>query len=93
MTSVTAWRTAVTVPGVPEASGPPDPFWAGLGDEDRAVLLRAGRARSHPRGGVVFRQGDRSDSVVVVIEGRVKIVAVAEDGSETVLPVRTTLTY
>ncbi|HEY7107779.1 MAG TPA: Crp/Fnr family transcriptional regulator [Acidimicrobiia bacterium] len=69
-------------------TGPLDPFWAALGDDDRAALLEAGRARNHPRGGVVFRQGDGSDSVVVVLDGRVKIVAVAEDGTETVLSVR-----
>jgi CRP-like cAMP-binding protein len=69
-------------------AGPVDPFWTALGDEHRAALLAAGRARSYPRGGVVFRQGDRSDFIVVILEGRVKIIFGADDGTETILSVR-----
>jgi CRP-like cAMP-binding protein len=73
---------------VHDLTGTTDPFWAALSRDDRAALLAAGRARSHARGAIVFRQGDRSDSVIVLLEGRVKIVAVADDGTETVLSVR-----
>jgi CRP/FNR family transcriptional regulator, cyclic AMP receptor protein len=65
-----------------------DGFAAGLSADERAALFAAGRRRRYPRHARVFHEGDRSDFVIVIVEGRVKIVATAEDGSEALLSVR-----
>lgn len=65
-----------------------DGFVAALSDVERAALFAAGRRRRYPRHARVFHEGDRSDFVIVIVEGRVKIVATAADGSEAVLSVR-----
>jgi CRP-like cAMP-binding protein len=51
--------------------------------------LRAlGRLRSYRRNSRVFAEGDRSDFVIVVLEGRVKIIASTVNGGESVLGIR-----
>lgn len=66
----------------------PAEFAGALGAADRAALTAAGRRRRIPAGGVLFVEGTRSDVVMVVLAGRVKVVTAAEDGTETVLAVR-----
>jgi CRP-like cAMP-binding protein len=63
-------------------------FVNALSGTERADLLTCGRQRRYPRNALVFRQGDDSDFVIVVLEGRVKILVIAEDGSESLLGVR-----
>jgi CRP/FNR family transcriptional regulator, cyclic AMP receptor protein len=54
---------------------------------DLAVLVAASRLRAFRRGQVVFMTGDPGDTLVVVISGRVKVVARAADGGELTLTV------
>ncbi len=61
-----------------------DGFAAALSADERAALFAAGRRRRYARHARVFHEGERSDFVIVIVEGRVKIVATAEDGSEAV---------
>jgi CRP-like cAMP-binding protein len=67
---------------------------AGLGTGDafsvdeRAALLALGRTRTYDRNARVFHEGERSDFVVVVVTGRLKIVASTADGTESVLGIR-----
>ena len=63
-------------------------FVNALSAPERADLAACGRQRRYPRNAYVFRQGDNSDFVIVVREGRVKILVIAEDGSESLLGVR-----
>jgi CRP-like cAMP-binding protein len=55
---------------------------------DQEIVLKLGRARQYGGGEVIFRQGDRSDFVVVIIDGYVKISAVTDGGAETLLAIR-----
>ena len=55
---------------------------------DRAALLDLGRTRTYRRHARVFHEGEVSDFVVVVLDGRVKILASTADGSESVLGIR-----
>ena len=63
-------------------------FTRGLSEVARTALLGAGRLRRYPRNGRVFCEGDRTDFVVVIVEGRVKVLVTTPEGGEAVLGVR-----
>ncbi|MCA1697195.1 MAG: Crp/Fnr family transcriptional regulator [Actinobacteria bacterium] len=63
-------------------------FGAELTDQEWADLARHGRSRRLPAGTLLFVEGTRSDTVVVVITGRVKVFSSADDGAEVVLAIR-----
>jgi CRP/FNR family transcriptional regulator, cyclic AMP receptor protein len=63
-------------------------FADALSSDDRAALIERGRRRRYPRGAELFHEGDRSDFVVVLLEGRIKVVIHGEDGTESLLSVR-----
>jgi CRP-like cAMP-binding protein len=63
-------------------------FAARLTGEEHDALLDAGRSRRYSRGARLFHEGERSDFLVLVVSGRVKIVTSSEDGAETLLSVR-----
>lgn len=55
--------------------------------EDLQAAVAASRLRSFHRGQVVFTRGDPTDTVIVVISGRVKVVVRSADGGELTLAV------
>jgi CRP/FNR family transcriptional regulator, cyclic AMP receptor protein len=55
--------------------------------EDLRALAAASRLRSFPRGQVLFTRDDPSDTVIVVVSGRVKVVVRSADGGELTLTV------
>jgi CRP-like cAMP-binding protein len=59
-----------------------------LPSADAAALREQGRRRTFPKGTTIFNEGESSDRVVIVLEGRVKISYFTEDGKEVVLAVR-----
>jgi CRP/FNR family cyclic AMP-dependent transcriptional regulator len=63
-------------------------FGAELTEQERADLARHGRPRRLRAGASLFTEGSRSETVVVVISGRVKVFTSAADGAEVVLAVR-----
>jgi CRP/FNR family transcriptional regulator, cyclic AMP receptor protein len=63
-------------------------FAEALTAEERERLLRDGRRRRFPRGSTLFNEGERSDRVVILLSGRVKVSYFTEDGREVVLAVR-----
>ncbi len=63
-------------------------FGAELTEHERADLSRYGHRRTLPTGTPLFLEGTRSDTVVLVISGRVKVFTSAADGTEVVLAVR-----
>jgi CRP-like cAMP-binding protein len=52
-------------------------------------VLALGRERQFNGGEVLFNQGERSNFVVIIIDGFVKITAVSDDGAESLLAIRT----
>ena len=56
-------------------------------DADLAAIAAASRLRAFRRGQVVFQRDDPSDTVIVVISGRVKVVVRSADGGELTLTV------
>lgn len=65
----------------------PESFLGMLDPEDRAAVIRVGRPRRYRRGAPIVIQGDHSDTVFVVVAGRVKVSVVTLDGREIVLAV------
>lgn len=53
--------------------------------EDLHALAAASRARTFRRGQVLFSTGDPSDTLIVVVSGRVKVVMRSADGGELML--------
>jgi CRP-like cAMP-binding protein len=58
------------------------------GEEIRAILNRA-EIRAFPRDVVIVKEGDRSNSLYVILEGRVKTFVVDPAGKEAVLAIKT----
>lgn len=63
-------------------------FWEMLTPQEAADMMRVGHHRQWPRGAVVFREADRSDWVLVLESGRVKVTGASAAGTEVVLAVR-----
>jgi CRP/FNR family cyclic AMP-dependent transcriptional regulator len=64
------------------------PFLKQLGREDAAALLSHMRRRTVPRGRPLLHVGAAGDEVVIVLEGRVKLLAYGADRREVVLGLR-----
>jgi CRP/FNR family transcriptional regulator, cyclic AMP receptor protein len=63
-------------------------FLGRLPEADASALMQLGTRQVWPVGAAVFTEGDRSDRVVVVLAGRVKISSYTSGGSEVVLAFR-----
>jgi CRP/FNR family transcriptional regulator, cyclic AMP receptor protein len=66
----------------------PGSFYAELTPEERRELESRGRFRDLERGQVLFREGERSTWVAVLLAGRVKAYSDRLDGGEALLDVR-----
>ncbi len=58
-----------------------------LPERDLCALLRQSSVRSYPKNRVLFRTGDQGRSVVVVLQGYVKLSTTAANGREVVLEI------
>jgi CRP/FNR family transcriptional regulator, cyclic AMP receptor protein len=65
-----------------------DEFWPSLTEAEAAALRGRGRMTRWRRDEVLFHEHDRSDWVVVLMAGRVKVATGTPDGGEVVLAVR-----
>ena len=63
-------------------------FFDQLTPDEAAALLQAGRRRDYRRGSLLMREADRSDWVLVLHSGRVKVAVDTSAGTEVVLAVR-----
>lgn len=78
------WRGGDTGP-LTATSYAPQSFMESLEESDRAALLELGNHREWQRGEPLFHAGDRADSAIVLVGGRLKIHKTTADGSEVVL--------
>jgi CRP-like cAMP-binding protein len=69
-------------------TGPAQPFWALLADDERGVLSDLGRITVFPSGAVMCVEGDPATHVFVLMDGWVKILGVTSDGHELVRALR-----
>jgi len=62
-------------------------LWALTPDELEA-LTESGRRQRYPKGAPMFVEGEQSDRVLAILDGRVKVSLVTADGKEVLLAVR-----
>lgn len=67
----------------------PESLLAALSTSERETILTLGHVRQYHGGEVFFNQGDPSNFVVIIIDGYVKITAVSESGTESLVAIRT----
>jgi CRP/FNR family transcriptional regulator, cyclic AMP receptor protein len=58
---------------------------AAMGETSLKELAPHGAARSYPKNAVIINEGDETDSLYVLLSGRVKVFVSDEDGKEVVL--------
>ena len=63
-------------------------FVSMLDEPDRAALATIGRQRAYRKGAVMLLEGDHSDHVFIIREGRLKVVVTTAAGHELLLAVR-----
>ncbi len=64
-----------------------DDFMAGLGVEPAAELRRLSTRRRHPKGSVLFLEGDVAHEALVLLSGDLKICVGSVDGGDVILDV------
>jgi CRP/FNR family transcriptional regulator, cyclic AMP receptor protein len=67
----------------------PESLLASLSNSEQRIVLALGRSRQYNGGEVILNQGERSEFVVIIIDGYVKITAVSDSGTESLLAIRT----
>ena len=61
------------------------PFFSGLSEHDLDALVAIARIREHPRGELLFSEGEKADGFFVVLDGKVKVYKLSPDGKERIL--------
>ena len=61
------------------------PFFSGLSDSDLDALMGISRIREHPRGELLFSDGEEATGFFVVLDGKVKVYKLSPDGKERIL--------
>ncbi len=64
------------------------PFLKQLGVQDAEALRQLVRRRSLPRSSIITREGSAGDDVVLVLSGRVKVLARGAEGREVAIALR-----
>lgn len=68
--------------------GDPGTFLDMIDDVDRSALASAARRRRYPKGEALFNEGNRSERIMILLEGRAKVARATEDGREALLALR-----
>jgi CRP-like cAMP-binding protein len=63
------------------------PIFAELADEDISSLARLTTRRRYPKDTVVFFENEEGDSFFMILEGRIKVTILGDDGREIILSV------
>lgn len=61
------------------------PFFAGLSETDLDALMGIARIREHPRGELLFSDGEEANGFFLVLDGKVKVYKLSPDGKERIL--------
>ena len=61
------------------------PFFAGLSEADLDAMMEIARIREHPRGDLLFSEGEQASGFFVVLDGKVKVYKLSPEGKERIL--------
>jgi len=61
------------------------PPFLGLSEQDLGALAQRAVTRAYPKGAVIINEGDETDSLYIVLSGKVKVFVANEDGREVIL--------
>lgn len=61
------------------------PFFSGLSNEDLDALINLARIKAHPRGELLFSEGEEAVGFFVVLDGKVKVYKLSPEGKERIL--------
>lgn len=61
------------------------PLFAGLSDQDLDALMDVARIREHPRGELLFSEGEEAEGFFIVLDGKVKVYKLSPEGKERIL--------
>lgn len=67
-----------------DSGGEGIPFWT-LPEKYLKVLIEKGTVKSYPKNSIIVNEGDRSDSLFIILSGKVKAYLADEDGKEVLL--------
>ncbi len=60
-------------------------FFAGLSDDDLDTLIAIARIKEHPKGDLLFSEGEEAAGFYVVLDGKVKVYKLSPEGKERIL--------
>lgn len=61
------------------------PLFGGLSDENLDALMGIARIKEHPRGELLFSEGEKAEGFFVVLDGKVKVYKLSPEGKERIL--------
>lgn len=61
------------------------PLFGGLSDENLDALMEIARVKEHPRGELLFSEGEKAEGFFVVLDGKVKVYKLSPEGKERIL--------
>jgi CRP/FNR family cyclic AMP-dependent transcriptional regulator len=64
------------------------PLFQGVSDADLSALAERTAVRSYPKQAIILNEGDESDSLYLIMSGRVKIYLADEHGKELILAIK-----
>ena len=64
------------------------PLFTGLGKKDLDTVARHTLAKTFPAHAILLREGEQSDSLYIILYGKVKIYVCDEDGGEAILNIQ-----
>jgi CRP/FNR family cyclic AMP-dependent transcriptional regulator len=79
---------ALESPPVPTADLTKIPLFAGLSEEQLRALTERTVPRSFPKNAIVINEGDLSDSLYLILSGKVKVYLGDESGKELILDIK-----
>lgn len=64
------------------------PIFSGLSDEELATIEQHAISRSYPKNSIILNEGDQTDSLYIVLTGKVKVYLSDESGKEVILNIQ-----
>lgn len=61
------------------------PIFEGLNDEELELLISQGKVQNYPKNSVFINEGDQSNSLFIILEGKAKVFLSDEEGKEVIL--------